>query len=161
MANSNSIDIDMTPMIDIVFQLITFFMVVINFDAADADERVRMAISDLARPPKVKPTGELVLQMGFDRVTNRGGQTRKDGPFLFYSGEKIPVPSFDRVFRPMLDREFQIEKLKGNLDSDGKAHTPVVIRADAECPTGDVQKLIQVCQQAGYEKFALKAMQPE
>ncbi|MFN9267064.1 MAG: ExbD/TolR family protein [Planctomycetaceae bacterium] len=161
MANSNSIDIDMTPMIDIVFQLITFFMVVINFDAADADERVRMAISDLARPPKVKPTGELVLQMGFDRVTNRGGQTRKDGPFLFYSGEKITVQSFDRVFRPMLDREFQIEKLKGNLDSDGKTRTPVVIRADAECPTGDVQKLIQVCQQAGYEKFALKAMQPE
>jgi len=35
------------------------------------------------------------------------------------------------------------------------------IRADAESQTGDVQKLIQICQKAGYEKFSLKAMQPE
>ena len=45
MSDTPSVDIDMTPMIDIVFQLITFFMVVINFDAADTDERVKMAIS--------------------------------------------------------------------------------------------------------------------
>ena len=161
MSSNNSVDLDMTPMIDIVFQLITFFMVVINFDAADADERVRMAVSDLARPPKVKPTGELVLQMGFERSTNSAGKTGKEGPFLFYSGERIPAAALESVFRPMLDREFQVEKLKWNLDGDGKAKTPVVIRADAECQTGDVQKLIQVCQKAGYEKFALKAMQPE
>ncbi|RPI90639.1 MAG: biopolymer transporter ExbD [Planctomycetaceae bacterium] len=159
MADSGSVDIDMTPMIDIVFQLITFFMVVINFDAADTDERVRMAVSELARPPKVKPAGELVLQMGFERGRAQG--TAKEGPFLFYSGERIPVTSFETVFKPMLEREFQIEKIKGNLEADGKTKTPVVIRADAECPTGDVQKLIQICQQAGYEKFSLKAMQPE
>ncbi|MCY2964756.1 MAG: biopolymer transporter ExbD [Planctomycetota bacterium] len=161
MASSNSIDIDMTPMIDIVFQLITFFMVVINFDAANSDERVRMAVSDLARPPKVKPPVELVLQVGFERHRDGAGKEVKDGPFLFYNGDLIPAPSFEKVFRPMLDREFQIEKIKGNLDGDGKAKTPVVIRADAECATGDVQKLIQICQQAGYEKFSLKAMQPE
>lgn len=160
MADEGKIDIDMTPMIDIVFQLITFFMVVINFDAADSDERVRMAISDLARPPKVKPAGELILQMGYERETAEG-TTKKEGPFLFYSGERIRVTTLESVFRPMLDKEFQIEKLKGNLDADGKAKTPVVIRADAECQTGDVQKLIQICQKAGYEKFSLKAMQPE
>jgi biopolymer transport protein ExbD len=85
MANSNSIDIDMTPMIDIVFQLITFFMVVINFDAADADERVRMAISDLARPPKVKPTGELVLQMARSCST-----AARRSPFNRLTGSSAP-----------------------------------------------------------------------
>ena len=35
-------EIDMTPMIDIVFQLITFFMVINNFDQNEADERVSL-----------------------------------------------------------------------------------------------------------------------
>ncbi len=65
------VEIDMTPMIDIVFQLLTFFMVVINFEAADADERVKMAVSDLARPPKVKPAETLVVQVGFNREQGR------------------------------------------------------------------------------------------
>ena len=32
-------EFDMTPMIDMTFQLIAFFMVLINFDASDQDER--------------------------------------------------------------------------------------------------------------------------
>ena len=33
---------DMTPMIDIVFQLLTFFMIAINFENTKADERVKL-----------------------------------------------------------------------------------------------------------------------
>ncbi len=44
-------EIDMTPMIDIVFQLITFFMVINNFDQNEADERITLPRDQLARPP--------------------------------------------------------------------------------------------------------------
>jgi biopolymer transport protein ExbD len=37
----------------------------------------------------------------------------------------------------------------------------VVIRADAEVPTGDVQQLIKLSQEAGFEKFSLKAKSEE
>lgn len=161
MASSNSVDIDMTPMIDIVFQLITFFMVVINFDAADTDERVKMAISDLARPPKVKPETELTLQMGFQRETVDGESKILGGPYLFYNSENIPVSQFESEFEPELRRELQFDKVKGNLDENGHSKRTVLIRADAEMPTGVVQKLIRLCQSTGYEKFSLKAAQPE
>ena len=36
------VDPDMTPMIDIVFQLIAFFMIVTNFEQTQADERVKL-----------------------------------------------------------------------------------------------------------------------
>src|SRR5207244_3145762 len=100
-----SIDIDMTPMIDIVFQLITFFMVVINFEAADADERVKMARSELARPPKVKVPDELVLQMGFNR--DKEGK-KVGGVVLFYNGENIPIENFSS----RLKKEVQVYRLK-------------------------------------------------
>jgi len=162
MADTPSVDIDMTPMIDIVFQLITFFMVVINFDAADTDERVKMAISDLARPPKVKPETELVLQMGFDSRKLVEGRMQPVGPpVLFYDGASIPVSKLETDFRPKLERELQFDKLKGNVDADGHSKRTVIIRADAEAPTGSVQEVIRTCQKAGYEKYSLKAMQPE
>jgi biopolymer transport protein ExbD len=162
MSDTPSVDIDMTPMIDIVFQLITFFMVVINFDAADTDERVKMAISDLARPPKVKPETELVLQMGYEGRRVVDGQLRAVGaPVLFYDGANIPIASADREFRPKLERELQFDKFKGNVDANGHSKRTVIIRADAEVPTGSVQEVIRLCQKSGYEKFSLKAMQPE
>ncbi|MFN0054635.1 MAG: ExbD/TolR family protein [Planctomycetales bacterium] len=162
MADTPSVDIDMTPMIDIVFQLITFFMVVINFDASDTDERVKMAISDLARPPKVKPDTELTLQLGYNRRTVDGvPNTIVGGPFLFYGGDNIPVPQFETKFGGELRRELLFDKAKNNLDAQGHSKRTVLIRADAECPTGVVQSLIRLCQTTGYEKFALKVAQPE
>ena len=37
-------DVDMTPMIDIVFQLIAFFMVITNFEQIQADELVNCKV---------------------------------------------------------------------------------------------------------------------
>ena len=45
-------EVDMTPMIDIVFQLIAFFMVITNFEQTQADERVKLPEDQLARPAK-------------------------------------------------------------------------------------------------------------
>jgi biopolymer transport protein ExbD len=60
-------DVDMTPMIDIVFQLIAFFMVITNFEQNQADERVRLPKDQLARPPEVKRENSFTLNLGFVR----------------------------------------------------------------------------------------------
>lgn len=43
-------DIDMTPMIDMTFQLIAFFMFVVNFSEAEQDDRIQLPSSQLAKP---------------------------------------------------------------------------------------------------------------
>ena len=40
----------MTPMIDMTFQLIAFFMVLVNFADADQNARIRLPSSELAKP---------------------------------------------------------------------------------------------------------------
>jgi biopolymer transport protein ExbD len=42
---------DMTPMIDIVFQLLAFFMFTINLSSTETDQRVTLPSSELAKPP--------------------------------------------------------------------------------------------------------------
>ncbi|MFM8727106.1 MAG: ExbD/TolR family protein, partial [Planctomycetaceae bacterium] len=66
-ANATIPEIDMTPMIDIVFQLITFFMVINNFDQNEADERVSLPRDQLAKPPAVQRKDAFVMNFGFER----------------------------------------------------------------------------------------------
>ena len=42
---------DLTPMIDMTFQLIAFFMVLINFTEADTNERIKLPTSEIVKPP--------------------------------------------------------------------------------------------------------------
>ena len=141
-------EMDMTPMIDVVFQLITFFMLISNFEQTQADERVKLPRNELAKPPEVRRENELTVNVGY--VRSKTGAI-ESGPWVFYVGENIPVSEFGDE----LKRESRNYKETGK---DPKEVT-VVIRADADVPTGLVQQLIKLSQEAGFEKFALKARQ--
>ena len=73
-------EVDMTPMIDIVFQLIAFFMVISNFEQTQADERVKLPADQLARPAKTKRDNELVLNIGFDRNPDGSRKAARERP---------------------------------------------------------------------------------
>ena len=46
---------NMTPMIDVVFLLISFFTLVMNFSQAELNEEVVLPNSELAQPPDAAP----------------------------------------------------------------------------------------------------------
>src|ERR1700712_734141 len=48
--SADSAEPDLTPLLDVVFQLITFFMLVINFSNDNYDQRVRLPVAGTARP---------------------------------------------------------------------------------------------------------------
>lgn len=143
---------DMTPMIDIVFQLLTFFMIVSNFEETKADERVKLPKDALAKPPEVKPKDELVLNVGFIR---KNGRIVGKDPVVFYAGEDIPIPKFREALQT--EKRLFIAKSGEGVMSE----VTVIIRADSEVPTGMVQMLIKTCQEVGFTKFSLKATQEE
>jgi biopolymer transport protein ExbD len=140
---------DMTPMIDIVFQLLTFFMIAINFENTKADERVKLPKDSLAKPPVVKPEHELVLNFGYQR--DNSGVRAKPYPEIFYNERYVEV----RQIAPDLEQEKRVmERLHGK---EVIKDVTVLIRADSEVPTGLVQELIKKCQEAGFTKFSLRA----
>lgn len=129
---------DMTPMIDMTFQLIAFFMVLINFTEADQNERIHLPASELAKPAEVPFESPITLQL------------TKQGTVLFI-GEEVPLLEMKTLLR----REKSVLTAKGG---DASKAT-IIIRADADAETGVVQELIEICQEAGFEKFALRAKQ--
>ena len=144
-----SAEMDMTPMMDVTFQLIAFFMMVTSFDQTQLDERVRLPADALARPPEVKLTHELVVNIGYKR--DKQGRPLDPQPFVFAPGEDLRIADY----RQRLLREAKLYQARQVNPAD----VTIVIRADADVPTGQVQEFIRLSQAAQFSKFALKAKQ--
>jgi biopolymer transport protein ExbD len=134
-------EMDMTPMIDVTFQLIAFFIFVLNFTEVDQDQRVNLPLSEMARPPEVPYDEPLTIQlMSNETIVFAGDTLTREG------------------LKSALLREAQIikahpEKKVGDVT--------IVIRADRTAATGKVQELIQVCQEAEFDTFALRGKQSQ
>lgn len=149
--DSGESDVNMTPMIDIVFQLIAFFMVITNFEQLQADERVKLPKDELAKPAETQRDKQLVVNIGYLRNEDGSIQADHPDPYVFYNGEMVPVLEFGKPLK-------QESSIYADLGVDPKTVT-VVIRADRETPTGLVQEMIKLAQEAKFQKFALKAQQ--
>jgi biopolymer transport protein ExbD len=131
-----SIEMDMTPMIDVTFQLIAFFMFVLNFSEVDQDQRINLPLSELAKPPDAPYSAPLTVQMAEDET-------------IIFAGDEITSSELQSA----LLREAQIIKAYPNKKL---SDVTVVIRADRLAKTGRVQEVIQMCQKAGFDMFALR-----
>lgn len=129
-------DIDMTPMIDVTFQLITFFVFTLNFSEAVRDDRVKLPMSQLAKPAELPPPSPVALQV------------MKDGRVI-YAGEPVA----------MSDIGGYLENEKRVLISAGKepSEATVIVRGHQDAQTGMIQDLVKACQEKGFEKFTLRA----
>ena len=144
-------ELDMTPMIDVVFQLIMFFMLINKFAQAETDERIVLPKDQLAAPPAVRRENSLMLNFGY--VRDQKGVIIDRTPYVFFGDERAELDSV----RPRLRQESQYYQTTGTDLSE----ITVEIRADADIPAGLIQELIQMCQEEGiaFQRFALKPTQ--
>jgi len=129
-------DIDMTPMIDVTFQLITFFMFTLNFTEAEQDQRIQLPTSQVAKPIENADIEPLTLQL-------------MDDGRVIYNGEPVALLA--------LGDYLENEKSVMIAASKEPSAATVVIRADGRARTGDVQQIIRSCQEKGFDKFTLRA----
>jgi biopolymer transport protein ExbD len=131
------IEIDYTPMIDMTFQLVAFFMILINFSDGEQDQRVQLPSSAIAKPPQAPLETPITIQMVRDGKIIMNGQLLSDVEAL----------------RPFLKNEQYVLQTKNQSAKDAT----IIIRAHKDAKTGLVQKIIKLCQEIGFEKFTLRA----
>ena len=122
----------MTPMIDVVFLLIVFFTLVINFTAADQDERIKLPVSELAQPPEKPPTESITLH-----VLPSGR--------VIYNGIEYPLSDLHRqIEHPLAVLKFL------HIPAE---NVTVIIRADARCEIGKILDAVELCQKLNLIRF--------
>ena len=131
------LECDLTPMIDVVFQLIAFFMMLCNFSDTDRAEEIMLPSSVLAVPPEVIPEYKIILNL------EPSGQVKFEGQAI----EKI------EFLNPIFTQEINNAAREGVNDH---GEISVVIRAHQDTKTGLVQELITKCQESKLESFSLR-----
>ena len=76
---------NLTPILDMVFQLITFFMLVCSFKMGELDQDVKLPVVGSAKPAKSTSTGVLVLNVKFPKV---GGRVSEHPGLFWYNARK-------------------------------------------------------------------------
>ncbi|WP_435006798.1 ExbD/TolR family protein [Tundrisphaera lichenicola] len=140
---------NLTPLLDVVFQLITFFMLVINFSQDNFDSRIRLPIAGSARPQD--DAGKLAEER---LVLNVDGQGN-----LLFNGQTLTADEATQKIK--LEAQIarsNIKALRGKVEVGAALPARVVIRADRDTPFSALFGLISTCQSNGYQKFDLKAM---
>lgn len=140
---------NLTPLLDVVFQLITFFMLVVNFSADNYDKNVKLPIADSARPiddPTDSRVDRLVLNV------DRDGR-------LLEAGEAQPLHKAVQTIKRQADFVKLNLKVSGaKPDASGGLPTIIVLRVDKDADFQALNSLIKACQANGFRKFAFKAM---
>ena len=138
---------DLTPILDMVFQLITFFMLVMNFKAAALDMTLKLPVVGSAMPIDTKGEEELLIL-----------NLSPTGDLTVY-GEKVDLDHYVSV---EAEASRMAAKRQGKeIEQGGDLPTIIVIRSDVTARFKDLYKVIKACQDRGYRNFALKANRPE
>ena len=137
---------NLTPMLDMVFQLITFFMLVTNFKAASLDLTLQLPVVGSARSVDTEGVDLLILNIDQKGTLNIYGIPRDIVPYI-KSEAKASFESAKRE-NPKFDKKDDLP-------------TTIVVRADKQTPFSLLNVVIKTCQDNGFRKFALKAMNAE
>src|SRR4051812_3493259 len=140
---------NLTPLLDIVFQLVTFFMLVINFTSENYDQRVHLPVAGSARPVEdSQRVSEDRLVLNIDREGH-----------LLVSGQVQPFNEAIQTIKHQAALVRLNMKSSGlKVDENKGLPTTIVFRADKDATFSTVMSLINACQTQGFRKFALKAM---
>lgn len=146
MSSEASAEPNLTPMLDLVFQLITFFMLVTNFKAASLDLNLKLPVVGSARP--LETEGEDLLILNIDSVgkLNVYGVTQNIERYIKAEAKASRLTA---------------KRLNPSFKADDDLPTTIVVRADKQTPFNLLNVVIKTCQDNGFRKFALKAMNKE
>ena len=137
-----SFQLNLTPLLDVVLQLITFFMMLIHFGG-----KIEGATASIRLPtaPSALPTGDLGLDRLVVSVDAKGR--------LIAEGNTIEGISADAWWSE------QARKRQAGLETlgrrDDELPTLVVVRADKAASFGSVRRLLATAQERGFARFTL------
>jgi len=128
---NDGIGFNMTPMIDVVFQLIIFLML--------ANDMSRKEIEDLQLPEAVHAAEDKGDKEKTRLIVNLLKSDKANGePTLKVKGQEYDLAGFKQMLQPYADQSREDDAVKAS-------ELFILIRADARSRWQDVQWVMQVC----------------
>lgn len=140
---SDDVDVNLTPLLDLVLQLIMFFMITVNFVRADQfSDEISLPVAAAATP--LDKSAEEFVFLNLDAQGKLVGTLSN---FALDTPEKL---------KAHLMQEKRNMEIVGRVK--GSTKIVVVLRADQNTRYGDVWQCLDSCKRAGFVHWQLRVM---
>jgi biopolymer transport protein ExbD len=155
---------NLTPLLDLVLQLIMFFMVCANFVMEQTNESVKLPTSFSAKPLQKDQERYIFINMTVNEKKNDNGvSSYSPGVITYTAGVTTTVCNTVKVLEDELDRRIKadkdIAKRKGLTDAEwekGKGRSLVILRADARLEFKTIAEVFATAKAVGYMDIQLR-----
>lgn len=130
---------NLTPLLDLVLQMVMFFMLVANFVMDELSDKIKLPIASQAKPLTAKDVNFMYLNVD------------KTGKILVTVGE--PLASEDQL-KNYLTQQAKVHRLG---EKAAKEEVTIIIRADREAKYGQILRTMMVIKSVGFRKVQLRA----
>lgn len=146
----DAVDVNLTPLLDLVLQLIMFFMITINFVQAEQfASGVKLPVAQMAVPLDNKAKYRIFLNLAIDK--------KHDKAQLVGNLDSLTLDTPGKLHAYLLSTKEDLER-KAKANGEASMEAVVVIRADKECRYGEVWDVVEQCQNAGFMRWQLRVM---
>ncbi len=136
-----SSDPNLTPLLDLVLQLVMFFMLVANFVADEMSDKIKLPTASQAKPLTAKETN--FMYMNVDKTGH------------------VLVPSRDPLISQDEITFYLRQAIKNHpLGATAGEKVTVIIRADKDSKFKDIHKTMVAIKTAGFKNLQLRAELP-
>jgi biopolymer transport protein ExbD len=165
---------NLTPLLDVVLQLLMFFMMCVNFVTEQVNKDIHLPVSASAVPMDKGETDVLFINLkpfrpsewghkGPDQLLSLRRQYSETPPerqvlCAIVLGKADPLNSSD--LRLWLKESYERERQRLILEkkADPKVNTTIIIRADKDLEYALVFQAMKACEDAGYARLKLRAL---
>jgi biopolymer transport protein ExbD len=158
---------NLTPLLDVVLQLLMFFMMCVNFVSEQVNEEIKLPRSQSVKPMdkgeadylfiNVKPFSLKDFQERLPSdVLARMQERFRDGDECILVPGKEPMRRND--LRIWLKQQFEDARQIAEQRGGKEVNTAVVIRAHMDTDYGQVFEILQMCKNVGYRRLMLRAL---
>jgi biopolymer transport protein ExbD len=155
---------DLTPMLDLVMNLLMFFIICANFVNEEVDDLVKLPKSEAAKPLEQAESNVLFVnlqpwrvkdfrnRLTWDAMIKARGKFREGDPCITIFG-KDPMTLLELKFW-LKQRYDDARKLSGKKD----VNTAVVLRAHKDSDYLEVFRILDQVKTTGFKKLKLRAI---
>jgi biopolymer transport protein ExbD len=158
---------NLTPLLDVVLQLLMFFMMCVNFVNEQVNEDIKLPRSQAVKPMDKGEADYLFINLKpfnladfQDRLPSdalaRVQEKFRDGDECILVPGKEPMRRNE--LRLWLRQQYEDAKQLSEQRGEKSVTTAVVIRAHKEADYGQVFEILQLCKNVGYRRLMLRAL---
>jgi biopolymer transport protein ExbD len=156
---ANEAEPNLTPLLDVVLQLLMFFMMCVNFVTEQVSGDIKLPVSDSAKPIDKADVDALFLNQKLMTPEFRDKLRPDQLERLRGATSVVLVPGKEPMrlseLQYWLKQQYEDARKKSE---DGQVHTTIHLRPDGDLTMEEFHDLMRRCRAAGYQSYRVRSI---